>query len=272
VVRYVGLERRGLDDSYHRLLTMPFAAFIGLMALAYLLINALFALLYMLEPGSVAGARPGNFGDYFFVSVQTLGSLGYGAMGPQTVYAHLLMTFESFVALFNIAIATGLMFARISRPTARIMFSNIAVIAPFDGVQALMFRAANQRRNMVVEAEVSVNIARDIVTSEGLSMRRFYDLAVVRPRTPLFFLTWQVIHRIDADSPLYGETPESLAAQDAEILVVMKGVDETFASTIHARGTYGASDIVWGRHLADIIVDQDDGGSLIDFTRFHDAS
>jgi inward rectifier potassium channel len=269
---YVGLPRDGWRDAYHLLLTLPLWAFLGLMAAAYLAINTLFALLYLADPTGVANARPGDFGDHFFFSIQTLASVGYGVMWPRDLYANLVMTLECFVGLFNLAIATGLMFARVSRPTARIMFSNIAVVAPFDGAPALMFRAANRRRNLVVEAEVSVSLVRNVVTQEGVEMRRFHDLPVVRARTPLFFLTWQVIHTIDEASPLFGATAQSLVEEQAEVLVVMKGTDETFVSTIHARASYTPDQIRWGRPLAEIFTRDAEGRRLIDFTRFHDAS
>lgn len=267
---YVGLPRDGWRDAYHWLLTIPLGQFFVVMALAYLAINAIFALLYMVDPNGVANARPGEFTDHFFFSVQTLAGIGYGAMFPRSLWANGLVTLEAFVGLFNLAVATGLLFARISRPTARIMFSNIAVVAPFDGSPALMFRAANRRRNLVVEAEVSLSLVRDVVTAEGITMRRFFDLTTTRARSPLFFLTWQVIHPIDPASPLYGETAASLTRQRAEILVVMKGLDETFVSTIHARTSYVPEQIVWGRRLADIFIERD-GMRTIDFRKFHQA-
>ncbi len=253
------------------LLTMPLWAFLAVMAAAYVGVNALFAAAYLAEPAGVAGARPGNAQDAFFFSVQTLASVGYGQMWPRSLWANSVATVESFVGLFNLGIATGLLFARISRPTARIMFSNKAVVTAMDGVPTLMFRAANQRRNMVVEAEVSVTLIHDIVTAEGVTLRRFDELAVLRSKSPLFFLTWQVMHAIDENSPLWGETTASLLARKAEILVVMKGLDETFVSTIHARASYAPDDIVWGRRLADIFTQGPDGERAIDFRRFHDT-
>jgi len=269
---FVGLPRDTWRDAYHVLLTITWPRFIGLMAAVYLLLNTVFALLYLVDPNGVANARPGNFADHFFFSVQTLGSQGYGVMSPRGLYANLVMTLESFVGLFNLAIATGLMFARFSRPTARIMFSEIAVVAPFEGTPSLMFRAANRRRNLVMEAEVSVSLVRNITTTEGNVMRRFQDLNVVRARTPMFILTWQVIHPIDSSSPLYGETAQSLLEQQAEIVVVMRGTDETYASTIHARASYTPDQFRWGRQLADIFSIGPDGRRIIDFTRFHDAA
>jgi inward rectifier potassium channel len=269
---YIGLPRGAWRDAYHTLLTIPWPVFIGLMAAVFLAIHTTFALLYLADPGGITNARPGDFGDCFFFSVQTLGAIGYGELVPKSLYVRLVVTLETFIGLFNLAIATGLMFARFSRPTARIMFSNIAVVAPFEGVPSLMFRAANQRRNLVVEAEVNVSLVRNVVTAEGKIMRRFQDLQVVRARTPLFFLTWQVIHPINEASPLFGETAASLVEAQAEILVVMKGTDETFVSTIHARTSYIPDQIRFGQHLADIFGTDAEGHRTIDFTRFHDAS
>ncbi|MGI8841376.1 MAG: ion channel [Caulobacteraceae bacterium] len=265
-----GLPKEGWHDAYHVLLTMPLWAFFAVMAGAFLTINAAFAGLYLLDPAGIKGEAPGDFADAFFFSVQTLGTLGYGELAPKSLYANAVVTAEVFVGLFNLAIATGLLFARISRPTARIMFSRRAVVTPFEGVPTLMFRAANRRRNLVVEAEVSVNLLRDLVTAEGTTIRRFDELRTVRARTPLFFMTWQVMHPIDAASPLQGETAESLMEKQAEVVVVVKGLDETFASTIHARGSYTPDEIVWGGRLADIFTVDAHGRRAIDFGLFHD--
>ena len=266
-----GLPKDRWRDTYHFLLTMPLWAFFAVMAGAFLSMNALFATLYALDPGGLSGARPGSFVDAFFFSVQTMGTMGYGVMAPKSFYVNIVVTAEVFVGLFNLAVATGLLFARISRPTARIMFSNMAVVTEFDGVPTLIFRAANRRRNLVVEAEVTINLLRDLTSSEGTTMRRFEELRVVRARSPLFFMTWTVMHQIDENSPLYGETRESLTQKHAEIVVVMKGLDETFVSTIHARTSYTPDEIVWGRKLVDIFVFDAKGARSIDFTRFHDV-
>jgi inward rectifier potassium channel len=214
--------------------------------------------------------RPGSFADAFFFSVQTLATLGYGVMAPRSLFANWVATAETFVGLFNLGVATGLLFARISRPTARIMFSRLAVVTPLNGRPTLMFRAANRRQNRVVEAEVSLTLIHDVRTQEGDTLRRFDELPLLRPKTPLFFLTWQVMHAIDETSPLFGETRESLLARRAELLVVMKGLDETFVSTIHTRMSYKPDEIAWGRRLADIFTNLPEGGRTIDFRRFHD--
>lgn len=267
---YLGLSRGLWRDAYHLLLVMPNWAFLAVLAAAFLVVNAIFAGLYVMDPGGVAGARPGNFVDAFFFSAQTLGSVGYGAMWPRSHWANGVATLEIFAGLFNLGIATGLLFARISKPTARIMFSRRAVVTDFNGVPTLIFRAANQRRNLVVEAEVSVTMVHNVTSKEGQELRRFDELPLLRAKTPLFFLTWQVMHPIDEASPLFGESAETLRARSAEILVVMKGLDETFASTIHTRTSYAPHEIVWGRRLADIFTNLPDGRRAIDFRRFHD--
>jgi inward rectifier potassium channel len=270
-VTMTGLPRDGWRDAYHRLLTLPTPTFLAALALGFLVVNAVFGGLYMLDPKGIANARPGHFWDYFFFSVQTLGTLGYGVMSPASLYANILVATEVFLGLLNLGVATGLLFARISRPTARIMFSNQAVVTPLNGVPTLMMRAANRRRNLVLEAEVSVTLAYDVMTLEGEKLRRFAELTPVRARTPLFFLTWQIMHQITPGSPLHGETAASLAAKMAEVLVVIRGLDETFVSTIHARASYLPDEIIWGRRFANILSTTEDGRREVDFTRFHDV-
>jgi inward rectifier potassium channel len=266
---YIGHGKDRWKDSYHFLLTMPLGAFFGVMGAGYLAVNALFATLYLVV-GGVSGIRHGDFADAFFFSVETISTVGFGQMAPQSLAAHFAVTLESFVGLFNLAIATGLLFARISRPTARVVFSDRAVVTTYQGKPTLMFRAANRRRNRIVEAEVTVNLARDGITQEGARMRGFENLTTVRSRSPVFILTWQIMHQIDESSPLFGETTESLQQQRAEIVVILKGLDETFAQTIHARASYTPEEIVWGGRLVDIFSRNDDGLPVIDYTRFHD--
>ncbi len=199
----IGQDKSRFTDFYHATLTANWLEFFIGLGLVFLTINFGFALLYWADPHGIANARPGSLSDAFFFSVQTLGSIGYGAMTPRTTYANVLVTIESFSSIVNIAVATGLVFARISRPTARVLFSNVAVITQFDGAPTLMFRAANQRGNQILDANVTVSLARQIVTREGIAMRRFEELKLVRSRTPLFALSWTVMHRIDETSPFY---------------------------------------------------------------------
>ncbi|HEY2708209.1 MAG TPA: ion channel [Caulobacteraceae bacterium] len=266
---YIGQTRDGWRDAYHFLLTIPLWAFFGVMALGYVAVNAIFALIYT-AVGGVSGLQPGDFPGAFFFSVETFSTVGYGQVYPHSLAAHLAATVESFCGFFNLAIATGLLFARISRPTARVLFSDRAVVGMLDGAPTLMFRAANRRRNRIVEAEVTVTLVRDATTQEGTTFRRFQNLDVLRTRSPVFILTWTIMHRIDETSPLFGETTESLFARRAEILVIVKGLDETFAQTIHARASYFPEEIVWGGRLVDIFTRDERGRPVIDYTHFHD--
>jgi inward rectifier potassium channel len=263
-------RRRSARDLYHWLLTTSWGLFAGIGLAAYLCSNTLFAILYLIDPHGISGARPGNFADAFFFSVETIGTIGYGVLAPRDLYANIVMTGENFFGLSFIAVATGVIFARVSRPTARVMFSKNALIAMHDGDLTFMFRAANERANRVLEAEVTVSITRDLTTVEGKTMRRFEQLNLVRSKSPLFALTWTVLHIIDETSPMYGVTEEILKNASGQILVVLSGMDETFAQRIHARHSYLPEDIVWNKHFADVIFEDDEGGRIVDYGRFHD--
>lgn len=255
-------------DLYHLSLTISWLGYIGLLCLVYLAINALFALAYLLGGEAIANATPGSFIDAFFFSVQTMASIGYGAMYPQTPYANWLVVMEAFVGLLFIAMATGMSFARFSVPTARILFSDYAVITRHNGVPTLMFRTANKRRNRILEAQLWATLVIDEITKEGKFYRRFYDLDLVRSHTPLFALSWTAMHRIDPSSPLYGKTPDYLDAKNAEIIVIITGIDETMSQTIHARHSFVAGEILWDYRLQDILDHTPDGRRLINFRKF----
>ena len=256
-------------DLYHLLLTIPWAGFIGLLGLLYLAVNGLFALAYILGGDCIASPTPGSIADAFFFSVQTMASIGYGAMHPTTVYANWLVVMESFMGLLFIAMATGMIFSRFSLPTARILFSHVAVIAHHNHKPTLMFRTANKRRNRILEAQLWVTLVRDEITAEGEYLRRFHDLQLIRSHTPLFALTWTAMHPIDSNSPLYGETPESLAESRAEIVVTITGIDETMSHTIHARHSFITDEILWNQKFVDILGWTRDGCRAIDFNSFH---
>ncbi|BAZ49596.1 K+ channel inward rectifier domain-containing protein [Nostoc sp. NIES-4103] len=257
-------------DPYHLLLTIPWIGFLALIAVLYITTNALFALVYMLGGDCIENARPGYFLDLFFFSVQTLASIGYGAMYPKTTYANIIVTIEAITGLVGIAVMTGLAFARFSRPTARVMFSRVALITIHEGVPTLMFRAANQRRNQILEAQIRVYLMRDEVTAEGHFMRRFHDLKMVRSQTPSFALTWVAIHPIDEYSPLYGMTAELLTKTNSNIVISLTGVDETVAQVVHARHSYTANEILWNYQFVDIFHHTSEGHRYVDYTRFHD--
>jgi inward rectifier potassium channel len=270
VVR-LGVEREWFGDLYHRTLTINWPCFFAIGSLIYIAANVGFAALYLLQPGSIAKAHPGSFSDAFFFSVQTMATIGYGVMSPSTFYANLLMTLETAVGLMVVALTTGLVFARFSRPTARVLFSNVAVVGPYNGIPTLSIRLANQRQNQLLAAEVTMTLVRDENSDEGELTRRFYDLALVRDHSPVFALTFRAMHPIDADSPLQGMTYEKLAEQHAEIVVIAGGMDETLVQPVTARTSYLPHEILWAHRFVDIFGWTEDGRRAIDYGRFHDT-
>jgi inward rectifier potassium channel len=267
-IRITGIPKSTFSDLYYFLLKATWTQVVLLVGVAFILLNALFAVAFVLV-GGVHGARPGSFLDVFFFSVQTMGTIGYGALYPDTLGANILVTIEAIAGLLSTAVVTGLAFAKFSRPRARIMFTNRAVISLRDGVPTLMLRVANERANHVAEAQMRVSILRWERTLEGEQVRKIVDLHLMRHQTPAFILTWLVMHVINEQSPLYGMTPEKLKELDIQLVVTVIGHDETFASTIHARYSYSPEQIVLNKRYADVIVPAPGGGRLVDYTRFH---
>ncbi|MEO1590931.1 MAG: ion channel [Cyanobacteria bacterium J06632_22] len=271
--RYPDIERIGVShsywsDLYHILLTLPWFGFILLVSTSYLAVNGLFAVAYSLDEGAVAEAD--SLLELFFFSVQTMASIGYGAMHPTTVYTHWLVVIEAIFGVFFLATTTGLVFARFSLPTARILFSDVAVVAPFNGTPTLMFRTANKRHNYILEAQLWVTLVRDEMTLEGEFIRRFHDLGLVRSHTPVFTLSWTALHSLDEDSPLHGHTADTLRRDRAEIIVTLTGLDETLSQTIHARHSFKAEKVYWHHKFVDILRTRSDGRAVIDYGHFHD--
>ncbi|HUO97969.1 MAG TPA: ion channel [Rhizomicrobium sp.] len=264
-----GQDSTRWTDFYHAILTVPWGVFfLGLLAF-FFLINVVFALFYMADPNGIANARPGNFWDAFLFSVQTIGSINYSVMVPKSIYANLVVVFEAFFGILNLALITGVVFSRFSRPYARVLFSDVAVITPFDGAPMLMFRAANQRGNQILDANIVVTFVRQETTREGITMRRFQELPLVRSRSSLFALSWTVMHRIDEKSPLHGATRQSLDESQAELIALLSGTDETLADIIWARHSYKPHQILWGRRFVDVLSTTSRGRRLVDLNRFH---
>ncbi|WP_310413423.1 ion channel [Chamaesiphon sp. OTE_8_metabat_110] len=256
-------------DPYHLLLTVPWLGFVAIVSLTYLLLNTLFALAYLAGGDCLEGARAGSFSDAFFFSVQTLASIGYGAIHPKTFYANSIVTVESIASLLLIAVLTGLAFARFSRPIAKVLFSNFIIITTHNSQPTLMFRVANERHNFILEAHAQIYLIIDEVTDEGEFMRRIHELKLLRQRTPSLVLTWTLMHPIDADSPLYGLDAQDLQRLDANISVLISGVDETVAYTITARHVYATQEILFDRSFENIIHKSDNGDRYFDYSLFH---
>ncbi|MBP0588739.1 Inward rectifier potassium channel [Paraburkholderia sp. LEh10] len=265
-----GLPLRVWQDLYHRALTITWPVFFISLAILFLLLNSIFASLYELGGASIANQNPKGFAGAFFFSVETLATVGYGDMHPQTFYAHFVATLEIFVGMSGIALATGLIFARFSRPRAKIMFSRYAIVRPIDGRTTLMVRTANARQNVIVEARARLRLMRVERSSEGYVLRKIYDLALVRDQQPMFFLGWNLMHVIDEASPLYGQTQESLAEHDASLLITIEGSDENTTQTMQARYSWPSEDIRWQHRFVDLIREEN-GVSHIDYSHFDEV-
>ena len=268
-IRRAGTRRRVLNDLYFSLLRMPWTRLIPLLFLIYIGVVACFTLFYLLDPDAIAGVRPGYVSDTFFFSVETFATIGYGAFLPKSLYGHILVTVEAFVGMLAVAMLAGLAFAKFSRPTARVIFSDRAIIGRMDRQRVLMIRLANGRESNVIDACVSLTMLRDERTVEGGVMRRFRDLPLLRSWTPVFALTWLAVHVIDETSPLHDATPASLAESNAEIVVTVAGTDVTYAQSVQAQMSYLASEIVWNARFADVIEDGPEG-RRVNYDRLHE--
>ena len=254
------VARRGLRlgsslSPYHLLLTTSWTRFMGLVVGSYVVLNGLFAVAYLsCGPGGLSGGAGSEtgFARAFFFSVETFSTIGYGIVGPVGMAANLVVTAESLVGLLWLALATGLLFARFSRPTAKVLFSRTAVIAPYHGITAFEFRIANARTSQLIELRATVMFAR-FEEVRGRSVRRFYPLELERASVVFFPLSWTIVHPITETSPLHGMTRDDLRKCDGEFLVLLSGIEETFAQQVHARSSYKWDEIVWGAKFSDIL-------------------
>jgi inward rectifier potassium channel len=270
MIQIVGGRRSPLEDVYASLLQSKWRWLFTLAACSYFSINALFATAYWLIPNSLQGSK-GGWLDAFFFSVQTFSTIGYGSISPQGVCANLLVTVEALVGIVSVAMMTGLIFAKFARPTARVLFSKYMVIHERDGVPCLVFRVANRRGSNIIEANLSMTVLLDERTKEGDVMKRLYDLKLLRSVSPLFLLSWTVIHPIDQESPLYGMSFEEMKRLDLRIFLSLTGIDGVLAQTIHAYYFYFASDLLWNRRFVDVSERLPDGRTQLDLRPFHET-
>jgi inward rectifier potassium channel len=248
--------RRGTNwrdvNPYLHLVSISWTRFFGWVLLGYILVNSLFATAYfLLGPGALTrGLNLNNhsadrFLQCFFFSSQTLTTVGFGAIAPATPAANIVAAFEALAGLLGFAVATGLLFGRVSRPSARIGFSKKALIAPYQDGTSFQFRMVNRRANTLIEPAATLMLM-TVDRSDGGSRRDFRLMKLERPSIMLFPLTWTIVHPIDAESPLFGKTAADLEALQAEFMVLIKAWDETFSQTVHQRFSYRYSEIVWG--------------------------
>jgi inward rectifier potassium channel len=269
-IRVVGDRPAPLRDFYHALLRLPWWVTFAGIAASFLVVNALFAVGYLLT-GGIANARAGSFADAFFFSAQTMGTIGYGALYPQSLAANVLVVGEAIAGLILTALATGLVFSKFSRSTARVAFTREAVISPVNGVPTLMFRMSNERGNQIVDAQLRVVVSRTEHTAEGALYYRTHDLDLTRDRALSLSRSWTVFHTIDSDSPFHQLSPEQALAQELELSVLVVGLDDISMQTVHASHRYFCREILWGARHADVLSEAADGDLILDLRRFHDV-
>jgi len=258
-------------DISHRCMTASWPAFIAGAALVFVAFNAVFAVFYWIGDQPISNVPGGAYIDYLYFSIETLSTAGYGDMHPQTHYGHFIATVELFTGIFSMSLMTGLIFARFSRPNARLLFANNPVISNHEGVPTLMVRFANERHNIIGNANARLWMFRNIQTAEGQPIRRFYELALLRNESPALALSWTLFHVLDEKSPLYRLTAEDFEAADISLAVVVSGYDVVAAQTVHARKSYQHPEIRFGHRYVDVLSTAQDGRVRIDYGRFHDT-
>lgn len=275
----VTIERRGLprklgaslaQDLYHLSRTTTWPRLFLAVAVLFVGLNLLFAAVLYLGGATILNARPDSFWDRFYFSVQTMATIGYGFEAPSGTFANVMVVVESFVGIVVTAVTTGLVFAKFGTTTAKVLWSNVAVVSRESGTPTLQFRMANGRTAAIVEAHVNVYLSWTETLPSGEQARRIYDLALRRATSPLFALSWTAFHPLDGDSPLRGIAAETLAERDASLIVTFTGIDDALATTVHARTTYPWTAIVWNRRFVDIIKgDPVRGVRYLDYAAFH---
>jgi inward rectifier potassium channel len=266
-----GVRRAPVSEVYLWLIERSWPELAGLVVGLYGLSNLVFAGLYLAGGDTITNARPGSFVDAYFFSVQTLATIGYGGMTPHGLYANVLVAFESLYGLVLVALMTGIVYSKFSRPNARILFAERAVVHVRDGVPTLTFRVANERANNVVEASMTVTSLQEEVTKEGRRMRRIRDLHLSRSKNPVFVLSWSVMHAIDEKSPLYGLDQQQLIDRRVRVICTITGLEAAFGQTVHATHAYEPEDLFWDHDYVDVITVRADGVTEIDLTKFHEV-
>ena len=270
---FVKLNTEKFDwrDAYHVILTWSWPAFAAFVFCVYIAINLVFAALYLLGPNSIAEMAPGSVSDAFFFSIETLATVGYGHFYPLSLYGHIIATLEIMVGMFGLAILTGVIFVRFSRPTAKIRFSKHAVISPFDGVPALMVRIANLRHQAMMQAHFHMILVRSDITVEGEEVRRFFPLKLTFDHLIAFPAVLTLRHRIDQTSPLYGMTAEDFERHDVRIIVSIVAIDTVIPAPIESAGDYNYDHIEWGRRFVEIYQENEQHQWTVDYGRIDET-
>jgi inward rectifier potassium channel len=270
-----GLNPLSALSLYHWLLVISWSRLLVFLTVSYVAFNALFAGAFLLCGPDALQSASGSFAAHpfyraFFFSVDTFATIGYGNIIPVGVAANTLVTIEALVNILAIALATGVIFSRFSRPSARIVYSRNAIVAPYREKTALEFRIANGRTSQLIEVQIQVILTK-LEQVNGISIRKFYDLDLERQRVVFFTLSWTVVHPIDPSSPIWGLTKKDLLDADAEVLILLTGTDETLSQTVHSRSSYKADEIVWGAKFANMFLRSEAAGIIgMNLNRIHD--
>ena len=267
-----GLNSGFWTDLYHRSMSVSWPVFFASAALIFIALNGTFALVFLLGDEPIANVPTGNFMDLFYFSIETLATVGYGDMHPQTHFGHFVAATEIFIGMSLLAVMTGLIFARFSRPRARFVFAQKAIVTMHDRRPTLMIRVANARHNTLSNASATLWLIRAEQTAEGQHLRRYYQLELLRQENPVFALTWTIFHVIDQTSPLFGLTADDLASTDAVVVLTVSGIDDNSANALRSRKGYSHDDIAWQHRYVDIMTVTADGRLFIDYAGFHDVT
>ncbi len=271
--RRVGLDRWESLNPFYALISMQWTKFFSMLMIGFLLLNIFFATLYWLcGPNALAMSTPNPMGQFlraFFFSIETLSTIGYGHIAPSTFSAHVVSSAEAFLGLLLTAVMTGVIFARFSKPNSRILWSDNALISPFENRQALMFRIANGFRNEIIDIEAQLNYSRFEIV-DGKRVRKFSILPLERSKVTFFSLAWTLVHPIDSQSPLWGITETTLHESQAEFIVVVQGVDDVLFQKVHARGSYKPDEVVWNAKFSSMYVPDASGGVAVDVRKLND--
>src|SRR6202521_3771380 len=254
-----GLNSGFWNDLYHRSMSVSWPVFFASAALVFIALNGTFALVFLLGHEPIANVPTGSFMDLFYFSIETLATVGYGDMHPQTHFGHAVATVEIFTGMSFLAVMTGLIFARFSRPRARLVFAHNPVVNRHEGQPTVIIRVANARANMISDAAAQLWLVRTERSAEGATFRRFHRLALHRQENPMFILSWTLLHTIEPSSPLFGQSAEDLADSESTLVVILSGLDENAVQELRARRNYDSSLIRWGYRYADILKADDAG-------------
>ena len=267
-----GLAAPSWRDLSHAALSATWPTFVAGSAAAFLAVNALFAFLFWLSPEALANVPPGSWLYYLYFSIETLATVGYGDIHPQTHYGHVVASLEMFVGIFYAAVLTGLVFNRFSRPKARILFAKAITLTVHNRQPTLMVRIANERHNAIASATAKLWYIRREISHEGWMSRTFEELPLLRRESPAFLLSWTVYHVVDDASPLAGLSVEDLNDREALFTLTVEGHDESAAQVVRASRTYSASDLHVGKRYVDILEIGEDRVLHVDYSRFHDTT